>query len=276
MRGTVPAIRLSTANDRSVSKDGDYVLYWMIANRRLTYNFALQRAVDWCLELGKPLVVLEALRGGYKWASVRLHQFIVEGMAANHAASKGRQFTYYPYIEQKIDDGKGLLSTLAQDACVVVSDEFPCFMLPRMASAAAAQVPVCMELVDSNGIFPMRFSDRTFSRAFDFRRYLQRHLVSSGFPEFPSADPLIRLSGIGLPEIDEKVLSRWPMNDPAEQLARGFADLPIDQSVGPAAIRGGSETAASVLDRFFEERLPLYGDERNHPDSEAASGFSPY
>ena len=82
----VPALRLRDLNNRSVRADGDFVLYWMIANRRTGWNFSLQRAVDWSLELKKPLVVLEALRCDYRWASDRIHRFVIQGMADNAAA----------------------------------------------------------------------------------------------------------------------------------------------------------------------------------------------
>ncbi len=51
---SLPALRLHSANDREIRPDGDYVLYWMIAHRRCHWNFSLQRAVEWCAELGKP------------------------------------------------------------------------------------------------------------------------------------------------------------------------------------------------------------------------------
>ena len=49
-------------------------------------SFALDRAVGWARELGKPLVILEALRVGYPWASDRLHRFVLDGMADNVSA----------------------------------------------------------------------------------------------------------------------------------------------------------------------------------------------
>ena len=55
----------------------------MIASRRVTWNFALDRAVEWTEKLQKPLVVLEALRCGYPWASDRIHRFALDGMAEN-------------------------------------------------------------------------------------------------------------------------------------------------------------------------------------------------
>ncbi|HSM17293.1 MAG TPA: hypothetical protein VK845_09915, partial [Gemmatimonadales bacterium] len=71
-----PELRIRNLNQRPVNSDGDYVLYWMTAFRRTRYNFALERAVEWARELAKPLVILEALRSDYRWASDRLHYFV--------------------------------------------------------------------------------------------------------------------------------------------------------------------------------------------------------
>lgn len=76
----VPSVRVERLNEKPVRPDGEYVVYWMTANRRLTYNFALQRAVEHSSAIGKPLVVLEAIRSDYRWASDRMHKFVVEGM----------------------------------------------------------------------------------------------------------------------------------------------------------------------------------------------------
>ena len=82
----VPEIRIRAANDAPLDPAGDYVLYWMTSFRRTQYNFALQRAVEHAQALGKPLVVLEALRADYPWASQRFHAFVVAGMRDNARA----------------------------------------------------------------------------------------------------------------------------------------------------------------------------------------------
>ena len=71
---SVPELRIAAANTRPVRRSGEYVLYWMIASRRTAHNFALDRAVQWAESLEKPLVILEPLRAGYRWASDRLHR----------------------------------------------------------------------------------------------------------------------------------------------------------------------------------------------------------
>ena len=42
-----------------VRQDGDFVLYWMTASRRTTWNLVLDRAVEWVEKLRKPLVIYE-------------------------------------------------------------------------------------------------------------------------------------------------------------------------------------------------------------------------
>ena len=103
----------------------------MTASSRVTWNFALDRAVEWTEKLQKPLVVLEALRCGYPWASDRIHRFALDGMAENACWFEGTDVLYYPYLEPTPNAGKGLLAALASHACVVVTDEFPRFFVPQ-------------------------------------------------------------------------------------------------------------------------------------------------
>ncbi|HEY4877982.1 MAG TPA: hypothetical protein VIH97_02565, partial [Candidatus Acidoferrales bacterium] len=77
----IPEIRVGACNDQPIRPEKDFVLYWMIAFRRTHWNFALDHAIERARELKKPLVILEALRCDYPWASDRLHQFVLQGMA---------------------------------------------------------------------------------------------------------------------------------------------------------------------------------------------------
>ena len=185
----VPALRINAVNAAPVRGDGEFVLYWMIAARRRRANFALQRAVEWCRELGKPLVVLEALRCDHRWASARLHAFVLAGMRDNARDFAAAGVTYHPFVEQRRGAGKGLLASLGARAAAVVTDEFPCFFLPAMVRAAGAQLPVRLEQVDGYGLLPLRAAERVFARAVDFRRFLQRTLPPH-LREGPAADPL--------------------------------------------------------------------------------------
>jgi len=54
MSGSVPPLRVTSCNKTPVNPGGDFVLYWMTAARRVSWNFALDRAVEWARELQKP------------------------------------------------------------------------------------------------------------------------------------------------------------------------------------------------------------------------------
>jgi hypothetical protein len=110
---TVPEIRVRRRNELPPRPGGDYVLYWMIAFRRLRSNFALERAAGWSRLLGRPLLIFEPLRCGYRWASARHHRFALDGMAERAAELAGTGVAYYPYVEPRPDAGKGLLAALA-------------------------------------------------------------------------------------------------------------------------------------------------------------------
>ncbi|MGA2419698.1 MAG: deoxyribodipyrimidine photolyase [Candidatus Acidiferrum sp.] len=273
----VPALRIRDANAARVRDAGEYVLYWMIANRRLNYNFALDRALEHCRELRKPLVIFEALRCGYAWASERLHRFVIDGMAEHAALCAQSQVAYYPYVEPQAGDGRGLLEEFATRACLVVTDEFPCCFLPRMVAAAGRKLPVKLEAVDSNGLLPVRATERVFMRAFDFRRYLQKSLAPH-LAEFPAANPLGKAKLEAPAAIAKKISACWPAASPA--LLAGEAGtlerLPIDHQVKPATLRGGGLAARTRMKDFFARKLADYAGKRNQPELDVSSGFSPY
>ncbi len=274
---SIPVARIRRMNDEVARSEGEYVLYWMTAYRRMRWNFSLQRAVEWCRDLKKPLLIFEALRSDYRWASDRLHQFVIQGMADNAAYCRAKKIAYYPYLELEKGKGKGLLAALAGRACVVVGDEFPCFFLPRMAKATAARMPVRFELVDSNGIFPLRATDKVFARAYDFRRFLQSNLRGH-LDDFPYADPL---NGAPLPHLEKipkEITDLWPECDPREFVEDPgrLQELPIDHDVPVCETSGGTRAAEQVLKNFLNDKLSKYAEDRSEPGEDVASGLSPY
>lgn len=272
---TVPEIRVTAVNDQSICNDGDYVLYWMTANRRTRWNYSLDRAVELCIELGKPLLILEALRCDYRWASDRLHRFVIEGMADNKAMLADLPVRYYPYLEIEPGAGKGLLESLAEKACVVVADEFPCFFLPRMVSAVGKRLNVRLEQVDSNGILPLRLACKAFSRAYDFRRFLQKN-GRDWLQQAPKKSAFVGVELPAAPSIPRPILERWPEATDKQLSAENLSVYPIDHDVRVAEFSGGRGAAEAALDQFLNDRLARYAEQRNQPSSNAASGFSPY
>ncbi|MBI5015620.1 MAG: deoxyribodipyrimidine photolyase [Deltaproteobacteria bacterium] len=273
---TVPGIRVRPLNDAPVRANGGFVLYWMTAFRRTSWNLALQRAVEWSREVDRPLLIFEALRCDYPWASDRLHRFVLEGMADNRRRCEEAGVAYYPYVEPAVGRGGGLLVALAGHSCAVVADDFPAFFLPRMLRAAVRRLPVRLEAVDANGLLPLRAAGRAFPTAYAFRRFLQKALPEH-LAMFPEPEPLEDAGGT-LAVVPDAVLDRWPPASP-ELLAGDAAALgrlPVDHGVLPAPVRGGEAAARERLREFVDRGLARYAEDRNHPDRDATSGLSPY
>lgn len=271
----VPRVRITPMNAAPVRISGDYVLYWMIAARRATSNFGLQRAVEHANALRKPLLVFEALQVDHRWASARFHQFVIDGMRDNAAAFQAANVCYYPYLERSRGESNGLLAALAARAAVVVTDEFPCFFLPRLVSGAAAGVGVALEAVDSNGLLPLRAASQVFPTAHAFRRALQKELPSH-LPNRPAANPLEAASRLTLAQVPPEVPQAWP--HALDWLDGGghIHSLPIDRRVRAVAIRGGSTAGRQRLAEFLAVDFPRLATERNHPDHDISSRLSPY
>jgi deoxyribodipyrimidine photo-lyase len=273
----VPPIRIRVLRTEPARADARYVLYWMVAARRLEDNFALQRACWWARELDLPLLVFEPLRVGYRWASDRLHAFVLEGMAEHHAAARRAGVSYYPYVEPTADAGKDLLARLAADAAVVVTDDYPAFFIPRMLAAAAQRVTCRLEAVDGNGLMPMRATDTVYATAHSFRRYLQKSIVAH-LSQFPVQRPLAALPRRAA-VVAAEIRQRWPATSAATLAATTdvVRSLPIDHTVAPSPIlRGGPSAATTRLREFLASGLHRYNEERRHPDADAASGLSPW
>lgn len=274
----IPEIRIQACNRAPVRPQGDFVLYWMTAFRRLGWNFALERAAGHARELGKPLVILEPLRAGYRWVNDRIHRFVLDGMAGHAAKLAKSDVLYHPYAEPEPGAGKGLLEALAKRACVVVTDDYPAFFLPRMVAAAASRVPVLLEKVDSNGLLPLRAADKDFVTAYHFRRFLQK-VLPEHLEHPPEEDPLAEPLPRRLKALPAEIAKRWPAASP-ELLAgktAALARLAIDHSVPPVpGVRGGEAEGEKALERFLDERLERYGEGRNDPGEEVTSGLSPY
>ena len=272
--------RISVINHAPPHPEGRIVLYWMVGARRTHDNPALTRAVSYARELRRPLVVLEPLQADYRWASDRLHQFVIDGMLDNASRLGGTPIHYYPYVEPAPRAARGLLATLASEAAVVVTDRSPVFFLPRILAAAAAHVPGRLEAVDGNGVLPLDAALRVFPTAYGFRRFLQRTLPSVA--DSLRRDPREDLQDLPpLQEADKQwlqtVQDRWPALVPdaagAAALVRG---LPIDHAVRPGVQQGGPTAAQATLNRFLHDGLSRYATDRNQPDLDLTSNLSPY
>jgi deoxyribodipyrimidine photo-lyase len=264
--------RLRRLNAARTAGSRGYVLYWMQIYRRLERNHALDYAL-WCAEkLDRPLVVYEGLRLDYPWASGRLHRFVLEGMARNAVRAEELGLSYWPFVEEETGGGRGLLRRLAKGATLVVTDDFPCFIVPAQSAALARKVDVPVIAVDSNSMVPVALLGPPVAAAAHLRPRIHKAFAEA-WPHRAAAEPAVSPAacrGVSAP------FDVWTPTDLPE-----FVDsLPLDTTVPPvAATPGGSEAARERLDSFVEDRLPGYAEHRSEPrapDEGHASGLSPY
>jgi len=270
----VPPIRVRVLTAVPTRADGQYVLYWMTATRRLERNYALDHAAHLAETLQKPLLIFEAVSAEYRWACDRHHQAIIDGMLEHERALASKAVGYFPYVEPKPGAGSGLLSALATAACAVITDDSPVFGTPRLLEAAARLEGVRVEAVDSCGLLPLRATERVFSAAYHFRRFLHKELPAH-LGDMPAADSL---SGLRIPRLDalpDSVTTRWdPTRETDLDSKTLVGTLPIDHSVGVTEWKGGATAGRAQMLDFVDDRLPRYVDDRNHPDLDAPSGLS--
>lgn len=277
---TTPSIRVRSLNEAPAAPERGYVLYWMVAYRRLHWNFALQRAVELANSLGRPLVILEIVSATYPYANDRFHRFVLDGV--HHNARTAEPFAgvlHYAYVEPRAGAGEGLLELFAESACAVVTDDWPGSEVPRLQAEAATRLRVQLEAVDSNGLLPLAAADKPHSTAHAFRRHLHKTLPGHmSMADFPMSAPLAALRAQQKPVLDTRV-ERWPQASPAllEGEAGWSDNLEIDHRVAPVGrLRGGEAHAQRLLDIFMRERLVRYEVDRNEPAREGGSGLSPY
>ena len=273
----VPISRVTTLKEITPEvSSSSYVVYWVIAFKRTKYNFALQRAVEWANKLSQPLVILEPLILDYPMSSLRFHKFILDGMSEMNDEILKTNAYYYPFVETSPSESEGLLQDIAKNASVVITDDYPTYFVPQMTAKASGEISTRYELVDSNGLVPIRLSPKEYVRAHDFRRYLHKNLEDF-ISEIPEKSPLSELSK----KFDENLISstikKWqPFDFKKINIDKFLDSLNIDKTVGISSIKGGYKNASKRLDNFLSEGFNDYAQFSSHPSKNASSQMSPY
>ena len=264
--------RIRRANDAAPNPAGKYVLYWCQMVRRLAHNHALDYALHWSGVLKKPLVVYEGLKLSYPWANARHHTFLLEGMRDNAAAAKALGISYWPFVETPAQPGRGLVRQLLADACLLVTDDYPGYIVPAQIRAAAT-ANVAVHAVDGNGVVPLALLGATVSAAAHLRPRLHK-LFPEAWAHAAQAEPTVPKAAKG----DLKPpFATWKV---PKDIPAFVASLPVDASVPPLAKHpGGRAEGLAVLADFLTFKLKSYATGRNQPDDPArtaASRLSPY
>ena len=260
-------IRLNEADKRN----GIYVLYWMQMFKRASHNQALNVAVRWANELNLPLVVYEGLKYYYPWANDRLHTFILEGVNEKRAEFSRRGIRYLFYLQKDSSSPKNTVARLARDAAAIVTDDFPCFIIPEHNARVAERAEIPVYAVDSNGIVPMSKFEKEEYAAYTIRPKIRKlwHEYSAPFKDAKVKIDAPKLK-VDCPETPATLVT-------SENIAALVAECDIDHSVGASPLyHGGSRNAKARLKLFLKEIFPHYDETRNEASVDGSSRLSMY
>ncbi len=249
------------ALNRQPYRSGDYVLYWMQAAQRAHCNHALEFAVRQADARGLPVVAYFGLTENYPSANLRHFAFLLEGLAETRQALRERGIRL---VVRRGPPAEGIFA-LARSAALAVVDGGYLRHQRLWRQEAAEQLECPLVQVETEVVVPVAAaSPKEEYSAATFRPKIRRALPHFLTP-LPEADP--RKSSLGLD------FEAWDFPDAPAALAM----LDVDRSVLPVeAFRGGYRAVRQRLDRFLQEKLAGYPEQRNDPCADGVSGLSPY
>ncbi len=260
--------RTTQLNKTEINGDGRYVLYWMQLFKRCTHNFALNKAIEIANALKLPLVVYEGLKYYYPWASDRLHTFILEGVEEKKKTFSENGIRYVFYLQKDKSSAKNTIEKLAKEAAVLVTDDYPCFIVPGHNKKIVAKVAIPVYAVDSNGIIPISCFPKEEYAARTIRPKINR-LLSDYSDEMRTPKLLVRHPRLELDCPETKITDAL--------IPKLVAACDIDHSVTASEIyKGGEEQARKRLRHFISGILPDYAGSRNRPEIDGSSRLSPW
>ncbi len=260
--------RVQLLGDKPENKKAKYVLYWMQMFKRTSHNHALKFAIEQANERDLPLVVYEGLKYYYPWASDRLHTFILEGVEEKRKAFERLGITYIFYLQKDKKSPKQIVKKIAADAAILVTDDFPCFIIPEHNAAIVEKAKIPVFAVDSNGIIPMSCFEKEEYGAYTIRPKINK-ILDDYLKPFEEAKIKNKKTNIKVDCPDTKVNSK--------NLAKLVSECDIDHTVKPSPIyHGGTQNGQKRLKYFIEKILPDYDETRNKPEIDGSSRLSSY
>lgn len=260
--------RVVQLNGAELNRKGRYVLYWTQMYKRTSQNHALTWAIMRANELNLPLVVYEGLKYYYPWASDRLHTFILEGVEEKLRAFEKMGIRYVFYLQNGESSPKQTVARLAIEAALIVTDDYPCFIIPEHNGRIAEKANIPVHAVDSNGIIPLSKFDKE-----EYAAYTIRPKINKLLPLYlqPFKEERVKIESTGL-EVDcpETAVT-------ADNIASLVGACDIDHTVEPSSTYpGGSANGRKRLNKFVKEILPGYESTRNKPELDGSSRLSAY
>jgi deoxyribodipyrimidine photo-lyase len=252
--------RIKILNQKEVKK-GAYVLYWMQASQRASYNHALEYAILKANELKKPLIVFFGITDHFPEANERHYAFMLEGLreVKQDLEKRGIQMVV---LHQSPELG---VLKIAKRASLVIVDRGYLRIQRQWRKSAAMRLDCPLIQVESDAIVPVEeVSSKEEYSAATIRPKILRKL-SRFLTPLEEREPLASSLSMDFNTFE------------IEDMEKALSKLHIDRSVKRGhSFRGGTREALRHLEVFIQEKLDRYSEMRNDPTQNGLSHMSPY
>ena len=260
--------RVQLLNDKPANNDGKYILYWMQMFKRTSHNHALNFAINQANERKLPLVVYEGLKFYYPWASDRFHTFILEGVEEKRAAFENLGIKYVFYLQKDDKSPKDTVAKIAKDAALIITDDFPCFIIPKHNEAIVKKAEIPVYAVDSNGVIPMSRFEKEEYAAYTIRPKIKK-ILHEYLKPFEEEKLIVRADKLKIDCPDTEITEK--------NIVKLVAECAIDHDVKASTVYlGGTANGRKRLNKFLKEILTDYDNGRNKPEKDGSSRLSSY
>ncbi len=175
---------------------------------------------------------------------------------------------YVFYLQKNKNSPEQTVARLAKDAALIVTDDFPCFIIPQHNERISTKAKVPVFAVDSNGIIPMSKFDKEEYGAYTIRPKIKK-LLDNYLKPLPDET-------IGTKRLDLRVDCPETIVT-ADNIAKLVSECDIDHAVKPSDYyHGGTANGRRRLKKFVNDILPEYETSRNKPERDGSSRLSSY
>ena len=252
--------RVKPLNNRGIGK-GQFVLYWMQASQRVTYNHALEYAIRKANELRLPVIVFFGITDHFPGANERHYRFMLEGLKEVNRSLSERKIRM---IIQHTSPELGVVR-LAKNASLAVVDRGYLKIQKGWRHYAAERLECPLIQVESDVVVPVEdASPKEEYTAATFRPKIGKKLGKFLIP-LQQTDPVLDSFSIEFDSFD------------LTDLKAAVSKLRIDRGVKEGAgFHGGTGEAEKHLENFLVHKLARYDELRNDPTLDYQSKMSPY
>lgn len=250
--------RARTLNDAAYANGP--IVYWMSRDQRVHDNWALLYAQQLASAHAVPLVVVFCLRKKFRYATSRMLDFMLRGLAEVEQTLQEKDIPFFLLLGEPAEEIEEFVNEKRIGA--VVSDFSPLRYNRVWKDSLGTSLTIPFFEVDAHNIVPVWVA----SPKQEFGAYTLRPKIHRMLSEYLTQYPTVKKQ--------EHVWNEKTTPVNWEHLRHSLHE---DISVPPITwCMPGEKAADDALTEFLEERLVAYATDRNDPTKHAQSELSPY